>query len=424
MSANESISIPRDAGAQSALLLRTADIVCTIYVALAVVLLVLPYTTGALVYGFNIAGIFPIRPMKYMIMASAFLAGSVILRRPRLYPGMIWLFLLMSWRWFDALLFHRVEGLTYSPVLSAGGPLCFFLALWVASGNRRGMRWGVLISGILTIVIVAGFDIYEWRNPGAFSVVPGRSAGMLANPNDSAQAIVLMLGLLGSMLLRPGLTIPLTIVGGFGVFFTLSRSGWSLFAVFLVSYGAAIFKSGRRLIISTIAIAVITIAIAANFISTGSNSTDSNVTERLAMLRTGEVANPDDTGRLTLLVSGLEAFTKKPFTGYGTMASAELISPHNIYVATALDSGIVGLLFYSFGLLALGRKAWRTNKNQFILLFQLVLTGIFSHNLLENNSFLLCWFVCASELKGAAYPLTVKSFFAFAEREDQLVRAA
>src|SRR5690606_7181239 len=73
-------------------------------------------------------------------------------------------------------------------------------------------------------LLAVALDIYEFFVPGAFSITPGRSAGLYLNSNTSAFALVFGMAITSPYL--PGrLRILFHLTIGVGVFFTFSRGG-------------------------------------------------------------------------------------------------------------------------------------------------------------------------------------------------------
>lgn len=375
---------------------------------LALLAHIAPYVTGAIAYSFNVVQVIPVRPMYYLLVTGGLVALGVALYRPVINFPIALLFSLLAIRFIDALLFDRVPNTLSNPLNISGGILYWGFCFWLATGNRLTTRWAVMVSAIVVVVVVAGVNIYEWRNPGLFSTVAGRSAGMLSNPNEAALTIVLMLGLLASLGLRPSLMAPLIVLGTVGVYFSLSRSGWLMLVLFILSYLFFAFQAQRRLVLTGLFVAVLSGAMLAWFVDFEPFLEDRNISQRITALRGGGIVDIDDTGRLTLLSKSFEAIAQAPFAGYGTTASAEVFSPHNMLFGVMLDNGIAGLVLFVGGMGTLVTAAWRRTRGDLMVLLPMIVSILFSHNLVDSTAYLFCWIVCASNLHGEAFPLTPK----------------
>ncbi len=369
---------------------------------------IVPSVTGAIAYSYNVIQVSPIRPMYYVLLTGGAVALGVALRRPVINLPVMLLLALLALRFADALFFDRVGNTLSNPLNISGSILYWASCFWLATGNRFTARWAILVSAILVIGVVAGVNIYEWRNPGLFSSVAGRSAGMLSNPNEAALTIVLMLALLGTFNVRPSVMAPLIVLGTVGVYFSLSRSGWLMLVLFVLSYLWIGFRSQRRLVITGLVVAAVCSLALAWFVDFDPLLEDRNINQRVAALRGGGVVDIDDTGRLTLLAKAMEAVWEAPFVGHGTAASAEVYSPHNMFLGAIVDNGIAGLALFAGGIAALAMQAWRRARINFIMLLPMLVSTLFSHNLVDSTAFIFCWIVCAADLRGPAFPLTPK----------------
>ena len=100
----------------------------------------------------------------------------------------------------------------------------------------------------------------------------------------------------------------------------------------------------------------------------------------------------NDTSLLDLLVEGLDGISAKPLTGYGSYSSYDMpFKPHNMIVAAWLDSGILGFLLLTLGIFFLTQSVLARDRDLLIACVPLVLLLPFSHNLLDNKSYLMVW---------------------------------
>lgn len=378
---------------------------------LALIAHIAPYVTGAIAYSFNVVQIIPVRPMYYLLGTGGLVALGVARYRPVINLPMALLLALLVIRFLDALFFNRVPNTLSNPLNISGGILYWTFCFWLATGDRLTTRWAVLVSAIIVVVVVSGVNIYEWQNPGLFSTVAGRSAGMLSNPNEAALTIVLMLGLIASLGLRPSLMTPLIVLGSVGVYFSLSRSGWLMLVLFILSYLFFAFREQRRLVITGLLVAAASGMALSAFIDFDPFFEDRNITQRITALRGGGIVDIDDTGRLTLLSKSFAAVAQAPFAGQGTAASAEVFSPHNMLLGIMVDNGIAGLLLFAGGLGTLVALSWRRSRGDLMVLLPMMVSTLFSHNLIDSTAYLFCWIVCATNLHGEAFPLTPRLKF-------------
>src|SRR5207244_10605294 len=90
--------------------------------------------------------------------------------------------------------FARGQGdAEFDPVMSSVGALLFCSVLCTMTGNINAFRLGAITSATIVLIFNTAINAWEWSNPGFFSTVEGRSAGLLGNANASAYSIASML---------------------------------------------------------------------------------------------------------------------------------------------------------------------------------------------------------------------------------------
>lgn len=364
-------------------------------IVLLVLLPVVPYSTGLIAYSYNVSQSLPVRPMYYSLGTSALLAATIFRRRPIISWPALLLLLIMTLRFLDAVVFGRIANITYSPVISTAGPCLFGWAYFAASGNRKELRIGTIAAAFLTLAIVCSLNMYEWRNPGVFSIVAGRAAGFLGNPNDSAFVIVFMLAAIAAMNLSASVVIPTFIVAGLGVFVTLSRGGEILYLATAFTYLARVIRASRRQLLFGGAITILVLIVVAKAFDFHPVVTDDNINGRMRQMTGSGTIFVNDTDRLTLLDNGIKAFLEQPFLGYGTGAAGLVFEPHNMLVGIGLENGIGSVILYIMGLASLFVRANRRYRRGFIEAVPLTVAVVFSHNLIDSIPYIFCWFVCA-----------------------------
>jgi O-antigen ligase len=222
--------------------------------------------------------------------------------------------------------------------------------------------------------------------------VAGRAAGFYANANQAGQAVVFGLALSIFAIPRK-LRLPLILLGAVGVAATFSRSAMIGLVVVVV-----LLAWNREIAFWEPLLAVLVIAVVLT-VASGA---------LLRILDTAGTLNPDTWGRLTfsaddsgraaVLRATWQLFLDSPVLGSGVAIEKVRfpISSHNIYATLAADHGILGLLLFPLLAAAL---AWR-NRRALPFVAVLVVTGFFSHNLLEEE----CSMIAIALAAATAFP--------------------
>jgi O-antigen ligase len=361
------------------------------------VLLVVPFASGmtnywtrqqiALLASSNIFG------------AAAILAGVIAVMSPPRLPASLWLLLLfMIVRSVDA--FARGHGdHDFDPVFSSVGALLFCSALSVMSGNIHAFRLGAITSATLVLVFNAAVNFWEWSNPGYFSTVEGRSAGLLGNANAAAYSIALMLGTILAAGIPRAFAYTLITIAGLGIFFTLSRGGAISWILVVGVYILATFEArARSLAIGFGLLAASGLVIFYLIASMGLTDSGGDVRARLDLF-SGRIESLDinDSSRVDVFYEAIDGIQKAPLFGYGTFAATGfLFRPHNEFLAVWLDHGIIGIALFVSAICFLGWECYRGRQPVlFVGYIALLSTTPFSHNLLEDRSFMVAWVTCA-----------------------------
>ncbi len=265
---------------------------------------------------------------------------------------------------------------------------------------------------VMVVVIAAvGINVYEVFFAGAFSTIPGRSAGFYINPNGAA--ISLILGTIVGIHVVPAKWREiLVVVVGIGVAVTFSRAGlivWTIMACLFLLFA---FISIRRL---GIVLAIFTVAGAAAIF----------VTDHILFDLMSDVIslNPDVDSRIqffssllredfsveerqSLVALGWRMFTEHPFLGAGIGATqtqavgvvGREAGTHNMYLTLMAEHGIAG--FFVIPLMTL-LAAWGAygNERKTAIVFAVVILvwALFDHNLLDTPSKLMMFSIqCAA----------------------------
>jgi O-antigen ligase len=363
----------------------------------ACVLLVVPYATGLANYWSqtNVGLLAP----RNILAASGMMAGAAaIMARPRL-PTSLWLLLaLMAVRLVDA--FVRGHGdYEFNPTARSMAALLFCSVLCALTGNTKSFRLGAIASATVVLIANAALNYWEWSNPGYFSTVEGRSAGLLGNANVAAYSISLLLGAILATGVPRAFAYGLITIAAIGIFFTLSRGGAISWILVVGVYILITFEARAR----SLALAFVLLAASSSVIfylisSMGLSATSADVRSRFDLF-SGRIESLDinDSSRVDLFWEGVEGIKKEPIVGYGTFGGSGFIfRPHNEFLGVWLDNGIIGIALFVSAIFFLGLECYRARQRVlFVGYIGLLSTIPFSHNLLEDYSFLPAWVICA-----------------------------
>ncbi|MEM9294136.1 MAG: O-antigen ligase family protein [Acidobacteriota bacterium] len=271
-------------------------------------------------------------------------------------------------------------------------------------------RWRtVLGSALALLVITALWDVLQ---PGTFSKQMGRAAGLPANANMTAFAVVAAAAaLLDPRRLRLGHGV---VLGGvaLALLATLSRGGALLFVVLLLTYGVthlvlrsrrtteaavraetATAKRRRRwLVLALVVVLVVTVGGALWAAYQGVGMFDRpTARSRLGMLTGEQGWVSQDTGRFSLLQSVWMQIGEAPILGHGTGAGYGFArASHNFYLESWRQWGLGGLaasLALPLGLLFcfLSRRFWAGGQVALLL----GLWALLHHGVLDDRGLML-----------------------------------
>lgn len=262
---------------------------------------------------------------------------------------------------------------------------------------RKRIRFFVLI-GLITIL----FSIfYEIQNPGTYSSVPGRAAGFPGNSNWGALVTVMICSM--SLSYKDGLSrigdFILLAASGTGIYFTLSRSGMINFVFLILFYAViAILASRERektflQLVGALAVLLLFFGAVIPFLSENSALTSGSRAEnRVLALLEGEISDDGSAAdRLEAARETLDMIERSPLFGNGTGFNRRLRqTPHNLYLKLWVDSGIFGVMAW---VLLLACSFWvftvRRYRQGQALIIATLFGGFFSHNILEQRTFLI-----------------------------------
>lgn len=267
--------------------------------------------------------------------------------------------------------------------------LSVFLYLISIRNNARAL--GLVM--VLVTVLGVTLNILDFVTP-TFSKVVGRSAGLYINPTISG--FILVLAMTSAI---PALNIPqrwvLLLVGSVGIFLTFSRSAWLLLFVSIIwlFWNGYLGMRKQRSIIGMVALSAVALLVysimsgaLAEFVLNTSlrHYLDSNTLARLGQT---QFATDHSAGeRESVARFALDEFTQNsnPIFGYGLAHTHEWefpVSTHNMYLMFLVEGGLLGLLMYVSMLVILWKKTVGVGK---LVIAQIVIFGLFSHNILDS----------------------------------------
>lgn len=263
---------------------------------------------------------------------------------------------------------------------------------------RRSYRLFVII-GLLTVL---GSIWYEVENPSTFSSVPSRAAGFPGNSNWGALITVMICSM--SLGYRDGpsrlLDVVLIAITGLGLYFTLSRSGTINFSFLICFYCWSALQSSRNRLQTGLAIGLALVCLLSFFflvvplISQSSTlmSGGTKAENRLTSLFGGEVVDDGSADdRLEAARETLDKIEQSPVFGHGTGFNRRMRqTPHNLYLKLWVDEGMFGLIAWISlligGFWLFSARDYRPGQ---ALILVTAFGGFFSHNILEQRTFLI-----------------------------------
>ncbi|MGK0185349.1 MAG: hypothetical protein ACI9R3_001126 [Verrucomicrobiales bacterium] len=316
------------------------------------VLLVIPYTTGAMAWGYA-NGLVPVRPAFLMVAAGGINLMLVFRRKPDLtiVSGLILALLLM--RVFEVGILFRYphpDG-RLSQLISIAAMLFMVGSIVATSGVLyRISKIPILIVAAATVCICSLVNVAEWAGFVSMSTVPGRSAGFLEDANNSAIAIAMMTAVFITLSERFSLNCVILGIGATGVMLTLSRSGFLIYGLICVAFVLGNLRQhAHRFALMGFGCAAVAGLIAVvgstSFFpeSGGGYKKNRNVEQRMAAIFQGDVRKMGSSERMKDLKDGLAAVGEAPVFGMGMGAGTKLYQPHNQIISIWIDLGLIGV---------------------------------------------------------------------------------
>jgi hypothetical protein len=348
---------------------------------------VLVFFTGIDNYAFQFwGGPAPLRFIVVWVGAAAVLAvwephrPLGLLRSPLL----AWLvfFFAMTALWA---VWMRASTLVHEEFNARLRSIAFMAAFAIILDSPRARRAAVVLVAA-GVVLAACINVGELTGLVTFMKqeelrVLGRPGGFYINPNDAGLAIVFGLAVVASRIGEPWRTL-LLVIGTIGVLATFSR-GAQVTLIVLVAMLAWRREAAAWPFVLAGLVGVIVL---------------SQTTDVFGALESRRLVNEEtwarlmfaqgDSGRGSLAVKAWTAFAQAPLLGQGLGATVDWgasNSSHNQFLNLAGDHGILGLLTFP----ALGVAIAYRNPSAVPFVVVLMLSGLFSHNLLENRALLL-----------------------------------
>ncbi len=275
---------------------------------------------------------------------------------------------------------------TYFSVLAGTG------VLLLHPDGFRILKTAAKISLAFAVVTIL-LDLVVY-NPYNSAEGGGRTAGFYGDANLAAAAIGTLL-LLSVDFSRQNLKSMLIVgISLLAIISTQSRSGIIFAFLLSAAYiflprGRDTFSGGTRttLAVSGLFLLIITVVIAGQILDI-----DSSQAWRIRSLLTLDISDISSQGRIYSAEDALDGFLSAFWTGLGLGAlPAYAYSPHNAYLAVALEYGVGGLVLYFVVIIHALSKVFRFGIRRaltnLLLTFQFAYYSLFSHTVQTNTIF-------------------------------------
>ena len=270
----------------------------------------------------------------------------------------------------------------------------------------------IIASATLVFDFMVPEFMYPWTTE---STVPGRAASFFINANKAAEAVILT-----SLLAMPVLnrrTAPwLILLAGLGIFATFSRSGMLAWFVLVAVYAGSGLLGRTQLLLAG-ALPLLLIPASSLLILLGEQqgldqNSIADITNRLAFLGTGDVADDSAQSREQVMLEGVRLFFSQPVFGAGAGATHVWefpVAPHNQLVAMAAEYGLlgIGLWLWLVVLIATGGyfdRRWL----QWVGVFYVCLFSMMSHTMLDYPYWLLSIQLMAMKFRQERLPCAAR----------------
>ncbi len=370
------------------------------------VLNVAMYATNVYLFFYDL-GMTPIKPLYWYVVTAGTGLAVLITHREIMnvsFPKslMIWIIGYISYNIVSFMFSSQSMVATDVFILQVETALLLFFLVLIMMMDRGvdTVRWIFLAVTIFAVVMnIIDFLVPTWSN------VPGRAAGLYVNSNTAGKVIVLaMTACIPVVEKRFRLLFCLFV--GIGIMVTFSRSSWMLWAVCVSGLTITGHLSFRNRAVSFILVGLVAIFIVFQLLSGGvvhlietagfGRYLTDNTLGRLGG-SAGVFEDISAVSRLTAAVMALDVFQQHIWFGQGLGYTREwdyIVLPHNMYLITAAEGGMFGLLVLLAFFVMLWRMADDIGK---ILVIGMVFYSMFSHTMLTQPPILaIVAFVVAS----------------------------
>lgn len=264
------------------------------------------------------------------------------------------------------------------------------MSLLICSSALRKSVVPVCAAAVASILVSLGANLAEMAGYIKNSSVPGRAAGFIPDANDSAIAIICMLALILTLQRHFWFGVIMIAIAFVGIFPTLSRSGFLVFSLMVLSYFTLNFRdhAGKILLSACLFIGIGVLAVAAMSMSTSARN-DTNVQERIGAIFGGDTKKMESSERMKDLSDGWGGAMQKPLLGHGTGAGTVFWKPHNQLVSIWIDIGITGVVLYLGILLILFYKSCTQPRAALLCSLPVIAFLPFSQTLLDTAAYWL-----------------------------------
>lgn len=327
--------------------------------------------------------------MTLAVAGATLLSTRILRHRPLPTPLLLWLLFFFAYLAL-AYLYSSQSGLALQTLVSGiemGLLFLAFLLLFRIEGACDAARRVLLLVGL----IAAGINFVDFVNP-TWTEVPGRAAGLYANPNTSATILTLCM-VAGVGMLPPRLRLPYCLLIGAAVVVTFSRAGWLQWAVGL--FGLVILGVVRTSWVAALS-AVAGAGALLYLLLSGAGAAlfaaleiDEHLTRGVLERLQNPISGASTDDRLALISRAAAVFFDHPLFGAGLASTQEWDAaqrPHDTFLYLAAEGGLLGLVLF----LSLLWILWRLTRGQdrlIVLLFGVF--SLFSHNALEKPELFL-----------------------------------
>jgi hypothetical protein len=258
------------------------------------------------------------------------------------------------------------------------------------------VRW-LRRASAAALLLLAGTVAVDVLAPGTFSLIASRPAGTTQQPNAAAFLLVVLATLSWPWRGRRSAGAwALLAVATVAALCTLSRAGFLLLGVLLLSLALGAPRPERRRAFATLAIAWAGVVLAVLWlVSIAPVGDTARAQDRLATFTQPWQLLDDHEERSDLLLAYLRELERSPLTpwlGLGGEVDELPRGPHNRYLYEWLSAGLLGLAGVVLLLASGALLAWRAGDPRGLVLVALVAVySGFAHTLLDQRAMLLAF---------------------------------